>query len=101
MMQPKVLILSERFSSGDAITGLNLFSRWDKRKLFCASRTGEFFGNNFNSTYLLGNDEVIFTFPFSLFNKLPKSEVNPSYSLTHQSKKKSLLKQKLFLVMMS
>lgn len=76
-MQPKILILSERFASGDAITGLNIFSQWDKKSLFCASRSADYFNENFKSTYLLGSDEVKFKFPLNIFNKLPNSEVNP------------------------
>lgn len=91
-MLPKILILSEQFSSGDAITGLNLFSHWDKKSLYCASRCADYFNDNFNSTYLLGSEEVRFTFPLSAFNKLPKSEVNPTPKNSKTIKTDSLLK---------
>ena len=74
-MDPKVLILSENFIAGDAITGLNLFSKWDKRSKYIASRHTLFFYKNFQEGYLIGDKEIRFRFPFKLFNKVPKSRV--------------------------
>ena len=67
-MYPKVLILSDRFHSGDAITAINLFSKWKRNCLFCASRYPDYFANNFSSTYLLGSEEIHFSFPLNLLN---------------------------------
>lgn len=95
-MEPKVLLISERFTAGDAITGLNLFSIWNKDNLFIASQNTSFFYNNFNSGYRIGRAEIEFVFPFSLFNKVPASKVidcgkeNPSQE-KHAGKLMSIL----------
>lgn len=70
----RMLILSEWFVAGDAVTALNLFSGWDKNDLYCASRRDDFFGDNFNQCYLIGSDEVKFRFPFSLMGKPANSK---------------------------
>lgn len=73
-MEPNILILSERFKDGDAITGLNLFSMWNKDNLYCASRCSDYF-DSFKSFYLIGDKEVTFTSFFKLFNKVPRSGI--------------------------
>ncbi len=72
---PKILIISEYFIAGDAITALNLFSKWNKNALFIASRETDFFYKNFRSGYRIGNAEVRFRYPLSLFNSVPESKV--------------------------
>lgn len=74
-MVPKVLILSEYFIAGDAITALSLFSKWDKNALFIASRETDFFYKNFKSGYRIGGSEVRFRYPLSLFNSVPESRI--------------------------
>lgn len=74
-MEPRVIIISENFYAGDAITGLNLFSKWDRNNLFIASRKTSFFYKNFKSGYLIGSSEIKFSFLFKFFNKVPKSRV--------------------------
>lgn len=71
----KILILSYLFSRGDAVTGLNIFSSWDKSKLFCASSDIDVDINNFASFYLLGNSELKVKWPFSHFIKKKESGV--------------------------
>lgn len=71
----KVLIISASFKAGDAITMMNLFSKWDKRDLFLASPSNTPFVDYFASFYYLGDKECK---PFCLFKpwvKLPKSGV--------------------------
>lgn len=74
-METKVLLISERFSAGDAITGLNLFSKWNKSQLYIASLNTSFFYGNFNSGYRIGSAEIKFRFPFNYLNKVPSSKV--------------------------
>ena len=71
----KVLIISASFNAGDAITMMNLFSKWDKHDLFLASPSKTPFVDYFASFYYLGDMECK---PFCLFKpwvKLPKSGV--------------------------
>lgn len=71
----KVLIIAASFNAGDAITMMNLFSKWDKRDLFLASPSKTPFMDYFASFYYLGDKECK---PFCLFKpwiKLPKSGV--------------------------
>lgn len=75
MNNPQILIISETFIAGDAITALNLFSKWDRSALFVASRETDFFYKNFKFGYRIGSSEVRFRFPLSLFNKVPESEI--------------------------
>lgn len=77
---PKVLILSRAFDAGDAITTLNLFSKWPKEKLFCASPIQSSFILYFQEYYFFGDLELKPRFPFSLFDKLPKSTIIPTIS---------------------
>lgn len=72
---PRVLIICEQFISGNAITALNLFSKWDKQSLYCISRYNDFFSNNFAESYLLGNYEIRYSFPFKYFCKSPQSKI--------------------------
>ena len=74
-MIPKVLVLSEYFIAGDAITSLNLFSKWDKNALFIASRETDYYFKNFKSGYRIGGSEVRFRYPLNLFNSVPESKI--------------------------
>ena len=71
----RVLILSYVFSHGDAITGLNVFSGWEKEHLYCATSTYSSDIENFKSIYVLGQSELSPVWPFSLFLKFPSSGV--------------------------
>lgn len=86
MPMKRMLILSEWFVAGDAVTALNLFSEWDKNDLFCASRRDDFFADNFTQCYKIGGDEVKFRFPFSLVDKQSKSEIINSLRYKPQGK---------------
>lgn len=72
---PKVLILSRNFRAGDAITILNLFSRYPKNYLFCASINETEFTSNFNEYYVWGSDEIRFHFPFTKLAHVGKSHI--------------------------
>ena len=97
-MEPKVLLLSESFCAGDAITGLNLFSKWNKQNLYIASRKTICFYKNFNSGYLIGNSEIKFRFPFKYFNKVPKSKiVECNKEIMSQPKHAGILVSNLYL----
>lgn len=80
-MRNNLLILSENFSAGDAITTLNLFCKWDKSDLYCASRNASYFHGNFKSGYYLGNAEVVFNFPLRFFFKSQPSRIVDTESL--------------------
>ena len=73
MGQPKILILSAKFDSGDAITALNLFSEFNKENLFCASLNFGNYTQNFASCYRMGKEEVRYMFPFSFIYGLSGS----------------------------
>lgn len=72
---PKILILSRGFRAGDAITTLNLFSRFPKECLFCASLFESQFTSCFNEYYVLGADEIKFNFPFTYLANVPQSHI--------------------------
>lgn len=96
MNEPRVLILSERFIAGDAITGLNLFSLWNKDNLFCASRNDNYC-ESFSSFYLIGDKEVSFNNIFKRFNKVPKSGVVKHSSIIGSKPKSQSLIGRLYL----
>lgn len=75
---PKILIVCEQFVSGNAITALNLFSKWNNSSMYCISRYNDFFSENFSQAYLLGNKEVHYRFPFNMFSKSPCSRLYKS-----------------------
>lgn len=81
----KILVLSYLFSRGDAVTGLNIFSSWDRENLFCASSEIDVDVNNFASFYLLGNSELQLRWPFSRFVKKKKSGVLKSLPIKTSS----------------
>ena len=72
----KVLIIAASFNAGDAITMMNLFSKWDKRDLFLASPSKTPFMDYFASFYYLGDKECK---PFCLFI-LPVDDCNRSFT---------------------
>ena len=85
--EPKILIISEFFEAGDAITTLSLFSKWDKTNIFCASRELNNHSNKFGSTYTLGHNEIKYVFPISKFKKVaPGGESLPVTSLKENRK---------------
>lgn len=96
MKEPRVLILSERFIAGDAITGLNLFSLWKKDNLFCASRNDNYC-ESFSSFYLIGDKEVSFNNIFKRFNKVPKSGIVRNSSIIGSNPKSQSLIGRLYL----
>lgn len=63
---PKVLILSRGFRAGDAITTLNLFSKWPKEKLFGASLAESEYAENLQDFYFIGDKEINYKFLYSL-----------------------------------
>ena len=73
--EKKVLVLSYVFSHGDAVTGLNVFSGWEKDNLYCATTTYNSDKDTFKSIYILGQSEISPVWPFSLFLKFPSSGV--------------------------
>ena len=72
------------------MTGLNIFSSWDKENLFCASSEIDVDVNNFASFYLLGNSELQLRWPFSNFIKKKESGIlkslPPKTNSTHYRK---------------
>jgi len=82
---PNVLILSTNFSSGDAITSINLFSKWHKDNLFCASLFFNDYCRFFKSYYHIGNKEIKYMPPFNLFRK--PQETNILYDCEYNEKK--------------
>mgnify|MGYP000053908343 FL=1 len=86
-MNKKVLILSRSFRAGDAITTLNLFSRCPKSNLYCVSMVETEFALNFNEYYVLGNDEVLFRFPFTNLVNIGKSHIATDKSVANDNKK--------------
>lgn len=65
----RILIISASFNAGDAITMMNLFSKWDKSDLFLATPERTPYLNNFSSCYFMGNKE---SRPFILFRPFVK-----------------------------
>lgn len=62
---PRVLIISRNFQAGDAITTLNLFSKFNKTDLYCISMSESTHFESFKETYILGNREIFYKFPFN------------------------------------
>ncbi len=85
--EPKILIISESFSAGSAITGINLFSKWSKDNLLCASPTINEFSCNFSSYYYLGNKERDPFFPLNIIKKFPESRIINCNEIKIQNKK--------------
>jgi len=76
----KILIIGQSFnnSSGGGITLTNLFSKWPKNKIAVATYGSSIKNMSVeytSSIYILGDEEVSYAFPFSLFNKKHKSGV--------------------------
>jgi hypothetical protein len=78
--EPKILILSKSFSSGDAVTAMNLFSKWNSKNLICASFVINENYKYFNTWYYFGNLEMVPLFPFNLFKKIHASQVIDQHS---------------------
>lgn len=71
----RILIISASFNAGDAITMMNLFSKWDKSDLFLATPEHTPYLNYFSSCYFMGNKECRPFILFRPFIKLPGSSV--------------------------
>ena len=96
-MNRKVLIISRGFRAGDAITTLNLFAKWPKDSLFCASMLGTEFASEFSAFYLLGNDEIKFSFPFSFLTHIDESViVKGGHNATIDNAKRKSLKRSIY-----
>lgn len=74
-LEPKILIVSRAFDAGDAITTINLFSKWPKHKLFCATPIQTPFAQDFGSCYFLGDKECKAIRPLNLFERIPHSGI--------------------------
>lgn len=77
-MNKSILIISRGFKSGDAITTLNLFSKWPHKNLFCASLTNSEFRDRFEGFYFIGDKEIKYSFPFNYISKPQKSNCESS-----------------------
>lgn len=88
----KVLILSRGFRAGDAITTLNLFSKWPKNNLYCASLIDSEFASEFRDFYLMGNKEVHYKFPFNYISSPQPSRVGVKALRKNVEPKHGLLK---------
>lgn len=80
-MEKNVLILSRGFRAGDAITTVNLFSKWPKEHLFCASPVESEYAANLGGFYLLGDKEITYTSPFNKISHPIPSRTGVSNSL--------------------
>lgn len=78
MGNKNILIISRSFRAGDAITTLNLFSKWPKENLFCASLGDSEYSKEVEEFYLLGNNEVNYKFPFNKILSSPPSRIGAS-----------------------
>lgn len=96
----KVLIIGHSFQeTGIGITLQNLFSKFPKDTLYCASST---FSKNdavFKEFYLLGNKEIKISFPFNLFEKVHNSCIlNKTNNVSEINKsKKTSFKRNLYM----
>lgn len=88
-MEPRILVLNTNFSSGDAISIENLFSKFNTENLFVASRNFTVKPRIFKECYLLGAEEIELRWPFSLFGKLPQSNIFDCSSFSINDKKGS------------
>lgn len=68
-----ILIISRGFRAGDAITTLNLFSKWPKENLYCTSPVDSEYVNYFQDSYHLGNLEMQYSFPYKYISTPSKS----------------------------
>ena len=73
--ESKVVIISSSFIAGNAITGLNLFSKWNKKNLYCATMSKLSFEHidSFDSMYFLGDKERYSILPFNSLLPIAKS----------------------------
>lgn len=95
---PKVLIFSNSFKNGDAISILNFFNNWPRESMYCVTSTGRENAKYFKEMYLLGDKERKPIPPFNLFERIPKSGVVVSENLTEISayKQGGSLKRKMY-----
>ena len=96
MPEPKILIISQLFSAGNAITAINLFSKWNKENLLCASPIINEFSSKFSSYYFLGNKERVLFFPFNIINRIPNSRIINSIETNEQNIKSQLFTKKVY-----
>ena len=71
----RILIVSSSFNAGDAITMMNLFSKWNKSDLFLATPSKTPHIDYFSSCYYLGNKEQEIPLIFRPFIKVADSKV--------------------------
>lgn len=91
-MDKSVLVLSRGFRAGDAITTINLFSKWPKDNLFCASPIDSEYAAPLGGFYLLGDKEITYSFPFNKISRPASSHIGIS-----NIKKKDINSKKSFL----
>lgn len=90
-MNKNILILSRGFRAGDAITTLNLFSKWPKENLFCASLIESEYTGSFSDFYLLGDKEVKYVFPFNMISSPQPSHIGSNFLKYSHDSTSSLL----------
>lgn len=87
-----ILILSRGFRAGDAITTVNLFSKWPKEHLFCASPVESEYAATLGGFYLLGDKEITYTFPFNKISRpIPSRRGVSNRPTKDNNSRKSLL----------
>lgn len=100
----KILIISASFDAGDAITMMNLFSRWNKRDLYLASPSQTPYMDYFSSFYYLGRKERKSLLLFRPWVRVPqscvlsKAEKQSCENNVDGERKQSLLEFILFFV---
>lgn len=77
-----ILILSRAFRAGDAITTINLFAKWPKEHLFCASPVESEYATNLGGFYLLGDKEITYRFPFNKISRPTPSRIGVNKNIT-------------------
>lgn len=91
-MCKNVLILSRGFRAGDAITTLNLFSKWSNEHLYCASLVDSEYITGLKDFYLIGNKEITYFFPFNYILKPFASKIGTTYTDRKEKENVSLMK---------
>lgn len=93
-LTPTVLIISNGFQAGDAITTLNLFSKFPKEKIYCTSLVASRYIKNLADFYHIGDKEIKYSFPYKYIFKPKKSETGTDlFSEKVKTNNDSLLKK--------
>lgn len=92
-MVKNVLILSRGFRAGDAITTVNLFTKWPKEHLFCASPVESEYAAALGDFYLLGDKEITYRFPFNKISRPASSRIGVSQGFINNTTPKSFRKR--------